>query len=158
MRNTLNAFKAQQHAAEALHAKLTEVATLMATLQPQLDRLRVDQHLRETFDAESKWLVHVQALVKDVRAFREAEFRRFRFGAVWRWAMACLFALAAISVAEAAHVWAEKPYAEEVERLRAQVAFADVVQQRMSTMTPSERLQFEQLLKLSEQPRRGRSR
>ena len=153
MRSTLDAFKAQQQAAEALHAKLAEVATLMSTLQPQLERLRVDQQLRETFDAESRWLAQVQALVKDVRTFREAEFRWFRLGVLWRWAMACLFALAAIGVGQAVQVWADKPYSEELDRLRAQAAFAEVVQHRISSMTPAERQQFDRLMKL--QPRPG---
>jgi len=154
MGNTLDAFKAQRQAVEAVHAKLMEVATLVSTLQPQFERLRIDQRLKETLDAETKWLVKVQDLVGEVRAFREAEFGRFRFGVVWRWALACLFALAAISVGEAVYVWAEKPYSEEVDRLRAQAAFADVVQRRMSTMTPAERQQFDRLMK--PQPRPGR--
>ena len=148
MGNTLDAFKAQQKAAEALLAKLAEVSTLVSTLQPQLDRLRVDQQLRDTFDAEAKWLARVQGLVVDARAFREAEFRRFRFGVVWRWALACLFALASISLGEAVYVRAEQPYLAELERLRAQAAFAESVQRRVSKMTPAERQQFDRLMKL----------
>ena len=153
MGNTLDVFKAQQKAAEALHAKLADVATLISTLQPQLDRLRLDQALKETFDAETKWLVNVHDLVREVRAFREVEFRRFRLGVVWRWALACLFAFAAISIAEAVQVWVQKPYAAEIEQLRAQAQFADLVHQRISTMTPAERQQFDRLMKM--ESRRG---
>ena len=154
MSSALDAFRAQQKAAEALHARLTEVSALVSTLLPQLDRLRVDQALKETFAAETKWLVTVQDLVRDVRAFREIEFRRFRLGVVWRWALACLFALASMGVGQAAYAWAAKPYAEELERLRAQQAFADTVQRRMSTMTPVERQQFDRLMKLQPRPER----
>jgi hypothetical protein len=148
MGNALDAFRAQQKAAETLHARLTEVSALVSTLLPQLDRLRIDQALKETFAAETKWLAKVEDLVRDVREFREVEFRRFRVGVVWRWALACLFALAAMGVGQAAYVWAEKPYAEELERLRAQGGFADAVQRRMATMTPAERQQFDRLMKL----------
>jgi hypothetical protein len=148
MGNALDAFRAQQKAAEALHARLTDVSALVSTLLPQLDRLKLDQALKETFAAETKWLVTVQDLVRDVRAFREVEFRRFRLGVVWRWALACLFALASMGVGQAAYVWAAKPYAEELERLRAQEAFADAVLRRMSTMTPVERQQVDRLMKL----------
>jgi hypothetical protein len=148
MGNTLDAFKAQRKAAEALHATLTDVARLFSTLQPQLDRLRVDQALKNTFEAETTWLVKTQELVREVRAFRETEFQRFRLGVVWRWALACLFAFATISVAEAAYVWAEKPYLDVFERLRAQAAFAELVEHRMATMTPAERQQFDRLMKI----------
>jgi hypothetical protein len=147
MSNALDAFKAQRTAVQALRADLAEVATLVSTLQPQFDRLKIDQALKDTLDAETKWLVRVQELVRDVRAFREVEFRRFRLGVVWRWALACLFALAAIGVGEAARARAENPTSEELEQLRAQAAFAAVVQQRVSTMTPAERQQFDRLMK-----------
>jgi hypothetical protein len=148
MGSTLDAFKAQQQAAEAVHARLVEVAALLSTLQPQIERLKLTGELKETLDAETKWLAEVENLVKDVRSFREAEYRRFRIGVLWRWAMACLFALAAVGVAESVRVWAEQPYAQELEQLRSQVAFAEVVQHRILTMTPSERQQFERLMKL----------
>ena len=154
MGTTLDAFKAQQQAAEAVHAKLSEVARLCSTLQSQMDGLKVDQTLKETFSAETKWLAKIQELVSEVRAFREAECRRFRFGVVWRWALACLFALAAIGVGQAVYVWAEKPYSDELERVRQQVAFAEAVQRRMSTMTPAERQAFDRLMKF--EPRPGR--
>jgi hypothetical protein len=154
MGNALDAFKAQQKAAEALHAKLTEVASLFSTLQPRLDGLKVDQQLKETFDAEAKWLGKVQELVSEVRAFREGEFQHFRFGVVWRWALACLFALAATGVYEGVRVRAENPYAAEIEQLRAQAQLADLMQQRISTMTPAERQQFDRLMKI--ESRRGR--
>jgi hypothetical protein len=154
MGNALDAFKAQQKAAEALHAKLTEVASLFSTLQPRLDGFKVDQTLKETLDAEAKWLNKVQELVREVREFREDDFRQFRLGVVWRWILASLFALTAIGVHEAVRVRGENPYAAENERLRAQAEFSDLVQRRLSTMTPAERQQFDRLMKI--ESRRGR--
>jgi hypothetical protein len=152
MGNTLDAFKAQQAAAEALHAKLIEVSSLFSTLQPKLDGLKVDQRLKETFEAETTWLTKVQELVREVRQFREVEFRRFRLGVVWRWAMACLFALAAVGVHEAVRIHGENPYASEIERLRAQAQLLDRVERRISTMTPVERQQFDRLMGIESRP------
>jgi hypothetical protein len=154
MSNTLDAFKAQRDAAEAVRAKLAEVAALVSTLQPQIEALRVDQALRDTFEKETRWLMQVKELVREVRAFRESEFRRFRLGVVWRWALACLFALAAIGVRDAVTGWTQNQYAEQLDQLRSQAALAEVVQRRLSTMTPAERQQFDRLMKM--EVRRGR--
>src|SRR4051794_38891665 len=108
MGNTLDAFKAQRDAAEAVHAKLAEVAALVSTLQPQIEALRLDEALRDTFDKETRWLMQVGELVREVRAFRETEFRRFRVGVAWRWALACLFALAAIGIRDGVSGWTQK--------------------------------------------------
>ena len=147
MANTLDAFRAQQKAVEALHARLLEVGALVSALQPQLDRLRVDQELRQVFEAQSTWLTRTQDLLEEVRRFREAEQRDGRLAVVWRWALACLFAVATIGVGEAVRVRATRPYADELDRLRDQAAFAESVQQRIGVMTPAERQTFDRLMK-----------
>src|SRR5689334_16338527 len=128
MANTLDAFKAQQKAAEALHAKLSEVASLVSALHSQLDGFRVDRQLKETFDAESKWLTQVRELVADVRAFRDVEFRRLQMRVQWRWAMPFAFALAASAATGAGLLWAWQPYAAELARLQAQAQFAELIE------------------------------
>lgn len=152
MGNTLEAFKAQRDAAEAVHAKLAEVAALVSTLQPQIEALGLDQALSDTFEKETRWLVQVRELVREVRAFRETEFRRFRLGVVWRWVLACLFALAAIGIRDAVTGWTQKRYSEQLDQLHPQAALAEVVQRRLSTMTPAERQQFDRLMNLPVRP------
>jgi hypothetical protein len=153
MANTLDAFKAQLKAAETLHAKLTEVASLVSALHSQLDGLRVDQQLKETLDAESKWLTHVRELVADVRAFRHVEYRRVRVSLLWRWAMPFGFALACSASMGGGLLWAWQPYAAELTRLRAQAQFAELVESRVAAMTTVERQEFERLMKLSQSER-----
>ncbi len=152
MGNTLDAFRAQQKAAEALHAQLSEVGALISALQPQLDRLRLDHGLRQAFDAQSTWLARTHDLLEQIRRFRELEQRHGRLAVVWRWALACVFAIATVSAAEAVRVRATKPYADELDRLREQAAFAESVQHWIAAMTPAERQTFDRLMKLSGRP------
>jgi hypothetical protein len=154
MANALDMFKAQREAAEALHGKLTEVAALVSTLEQGFDRLALHTALKDTLQAEHAWLRQVQELIREERAFREGRFDRFRLTILWRWGLACIFALAAISAAGAGYVWAARPYKAELAQLREQAAFADLVERRLSVMTPTERQQFERFMRLPHMPDR----
>ena len=154
MPNALDMFKAQREAADAVHAKLTEVAGLVSTLEQGFDRLALHTALKDTLQAERAWLCEVQELIREARAFGESQFERYRLSLVWRWGLACAFALAAIAAAGAGYVWAARPFTSELAQLRDQAAFADFVQRRLSAMTPAERQQFERLMKPSGTSRR----
>src|SRR3954465_13145249 len=132
MGNALDAFKAQREAVESLHAKLNEVASLVATLKQQVDGLALHPELKQTLHDEQVWLAKAQDLVQQVRHWREREFRNFRYGVVWRWVLACAFALAAVGIGAATYVWTSRPYAAEIERLRTQAQFADQIEHRIS--------------------------
>jgi hypothetical protein len=149
MANALDMFKAQREAAEAVYAKLTEVAALVSSLQQGLDRLALDTTLKESLKAEQAWLSKVENLLGKEQAFRQSQFERLRLSILWRWVFACAFALAAIGAAGAGYVWAARPYNVELARLRDQASFADLIERRLATMTPAERQQFERLLRLS---------
>jgi hypothetical protein len=148
MPNALDMFKALREAAEALHAKLTEVAAQVSSLQQGLDHLALDTTLKETLKAEQAWLTKVQELLQQEQAFRESQFERFRPSILWRWVLACAFALATMGATGAGYVWAARPYKAELTQLRDQAALADLIERRLAAMTPAERQQFERLMKL----------
>ena len=72
--------------------------------------------------------------------------RRF-WPAVWRrWAVAVVFALAGAAAFGGGYVWASQPYQGELASLRSRVELLDFVAQRIITMTPNERRQFDALM------------
>ena len=154
MGNTLDVFKAQQLAVERVHARLTEVAALVASLKTQVDELRLGQELRQTLEAEQAWLANTNELLRDVRTWRDGELRQARRTQRWRWLLPLAFALAASVATGAGLVWAWHPYAAEFARLQAHAALADQLESRVAAMTAAEREQFERLMKLTKHPER----
>ena len=154
MGNTLDAFKAQRQAVERVHVRLTDVATLVANLKAQVDELRLGQELRQTLEAEQKWLARTDQLLRDVQHWREGQLRQARRALRWRWAMPFAFALTASVATGAGLLWAWHPYAAEFARLRAQAELAERFESRVAAMTPLERQEFERLMKLSQTPPR----
>ncbi len=148
MASVIDLFKAQQEAAEALHARLTQVAALMSNLLAQVDQLRLNGELKSTLEAEQQWLEKTQHVLRDVRSWRERESREVRRSAIWRWSTAIAFALAVSTATAAGFMWARQLYAAEVERLQSRAGLADLVDRRIAQMTPVERQQFERLMKL----------
>src|SRR5689334_8836169 len=135
MGNTLDAFKAQQRAAESVHARLTEVAALVAALKVQVDELRLGEELRKTLEAEHAWLAYTNDLLQKVQHCREVELREARRAQRWRWLLPVAFACAASAATGAGLLWAWHPYAAEFERLRVQAELAGQVESRVAAMT-----------------------
>jgi len=154
MANALDMFKALREATDALHATLTDLTAHVSSLQQGLDHLSLDTTLKETLKAEQAWLSKVEELLEKEQAFRQSQFEHFRLSILWRWVLACAFALAAMGAAGAGYVWAARPYKAELAQLRDQAASADLIERRLAAMTPAERQQFERLLKLTATPRR----
>lgn len=149
MSSALDAFRAQREAVDQLHARLMDVADLVRTLQGQVETIGQDRALRDVLRDEQNWLERAQRTIVEVRAFREQEMRQF-WPAVWRrWAVAAVFALAAAGAFGAGYAWASRPYETEVAALRSRVELLDAVAQRVMKMTPSERRQFDALMKWS---------
>jgi hypothetical protein len=90
--------------------------------------------------------------VSEVRSFREQEMLRFWPGVFRRWIVALVFALASAAAAGAGYAWWTRLYAAELAALRSRVGVVDFVEQRVLTMTPAERRQFDTLMK-SKPPR-----
>ena len=84
--------------------------------------------------------------------------RRFWPGSLRRSLIALLFALLFALVSAAAggagYAWIARPYAAELAAFRSQVAFADYVQHRVVAMTPTERRQFDSLMRFNTAPKR----
>ena len=81
--------------------------------------------------------------------------RPFWPGAWRRWAVAVVFALAAVVSPGAGSVWASRPYEAELESLRRRIELTDVVERRVVAMTPAERRQFDALMRWSERSQRA---
>ena len=154
MGNTLDFFKAQQHAVERVHVRLTEVAAPVASLKAQVDELRLGQELRQTLEAEQAWLARTHDLLHEVQRWRDGELRQARRVQRWRWVMPFAFALAASFATGAGLMWAWRPYAAEFARVQAQAALAERVESRVAAMTAAERQQFERLMKPPRPPER----
>jgi hypothetical protein len=150
----LDAFRAQREAVDDLGARAEEVAKLIADLTVQVDAIAKNQILRDVLNAERTWLAHTERVLEQVRVLRESEMRRF-WPAVWRrWTVALMFALAAAVASGAGFLWAARPYEAELASLRARVELLDLVGQRIITMTPAERRQFDALMRLGASPKR----
>jgi hypothetical protein len=154
MGNALDAFRAQREAAEQLHAQLTVVSARLVTLHEQIAGLALNHELKAMLRDEQTWLAQVQDTVGEVRRWRQQEMPRFWWALVWRWTVACAFAVASTGLAGAGYAWVTRPYAAEITTLRPRAEFADRIERRLLTMTPAERRQFERLMQLPRQPNR----
>ncbi len=102
MSSALDAFRAQREAAEQVHARLKEVARLLEGLRVQVDAIARDADLRAALRDEQDYLREARQLVAEVRHLREQERLRYWPGVWRRWAVALLFALAAVAAFGAA--------------------------------------------------------
>jgi hypothetical protein len=145
--NALDLFRAQQAAVEQVLDRLNEVAGLLTRLNDQATHLAHDRELRQLLQEEGTWLETAHRLVNETRNWREEDARRYWPGLMYRWVAASLFAMASVYVAAVGYARVTKPFAEELERLRPHAEFGQLVEDRMSTMTPAERRQLDALMK-----------
>ncbi len=154
MSSALDAFRAQREAADAVHARLTEVATLLRDLREETHALANNEAFRKLLQDEQTWLVRAEHTITSIRHHREWEVHRF-WPAVWRrWAVAAAFVVLTAAAAGAGYAWIARPYETELATLRARVEFLDAVARRVLTMTPTERRQFDALMKWDAAPKR----
>jgi hypothetical protein len=85
--------------------------------------------------------------VADVRQWRIEEEHRYWPGVAYRWITALAFALLSAVAVGTGYGWMAKPYATELEALRPDAELGQIVEQRMTTMTPAERRQLDALMK-----------
>jgi hypothetical protein len=154
MPSAIDLFREQREAADQVHARLTDISTLLGQLRHQVNSLSLNQELRAVLREEQGWLERAQLAVSAVRSFREQDMLRFWPGVVRRWVVALAFALASAAAAGAGYAWVTKPYAADLAALRSQVEFADFVQHRIVAMTPAERRQFDALMRFNPAPKR----
>lgn len=147
MPNALDMFRAQREAADALHARVTELFSLLEAARRQIDGLALNREVKEMLRDEQMWLDRAERAIAEVRRWRESEQGRFGWSIVWRWTVAVALALAAVSFTSAAQTWMAAR--TENRELRERAEFGDVVSRRLQTMTPAERRQFERLMQPS---------
>ena len=153
MSSALDAFRAQREAADAVHARLTEVATLLHGLREETHALANDVALRKLLQEEQTWLVRAEDTITSIRRHREWEVHRF-WPAVWRrWAVAATFVVLTAAAAGAGYAWLARPYETELTIPRTRIELLDVVAQRVLMITPAERRQFDALMKWDAAPK-----
>ncbi|MGH9410195.1 MAG: hypothetical protein ACRD1V_12160 [Vicinamibacterales bacterium] len=147
MSSAIEEFRALRVVVQDVQGQLVDVAKLLGTLRDDVSTLAQNPDLRTLLQEEQTWLARATDLVTQVRALRELERSQHR-RAVWRrWVAAVVFSLVSAAACGAGYVWAAKPYESELASLRERVELLDFVAQRVITMTPAERRQFDALLK-----------
>jgi hypothetical protein len=147
MPNALDMYRAQQTAANEVHAKLSEVAALVQRVRVEVNALAQDHRVQEVLRQEQTWLEQAERTVKEVQRWRDLEAYRFWPGVVYRWAFALVFALVAVWSAAAGYAWMNSNRDHELAELRSRLERLDSFEQRTSTMTPIERRQLDALMK-----------
>lgn len=147
MPNALDVYRAQQNAAQDVHAKLTEVAELVQRIRSEVNALAHDRDLRDVLRQEQTWLEQAERTVKEVQRWRDLEAYRFWPGVIYRWAFAFAFALFAIWAAGAGHAWVNKDRDQELTVLRSRVQTLDLIEQRTAALTAAEQRQLDALMK-----------
>jgi hypothetical protein len=147
MPSALDTFRAQQKAADAVYARLQEVAGLLANIRKETDALRRTDELKQLLERQERWLIEARQTVTQVHWARENDMHRFWRGVVVRWVIAAVFAIAAAAAAGAGYVTFARPYDRELDQLRNQAAFGRFVEERALSMSAAERRQFDALMR-----------
>lgn len=94
MPSAIDVFREQREAAEQVHARLSDLSSLLWQLRQEVTALALNEELRTVLQHEQNWPQRAQLAVSEVRSFREQEMLRFWPGVVRRWVVALAFALA----------------------------------------------------------------
>ena len=154
MSSALDEFRAQREAVEQIGNRLAAVAAMLKEVRRQADALVEEPNFRGCLTDGCALVDHTQAMLRELRALREDERRRF-WPAVWRrWVVALLFALFASGAFGAGYELARRPDTMELNTLRSRVELLDYVAQRVLRMTPAERREFDELMKFKDLQKR----
>ena len=104
MSNAIDVFREQRQAADQVHARLTDISTLLWQLRQEVNALALNQDLRAVLQQEQHWLERAQQAVSTVRSFREQDMHRFWPGSLRRSLVALLFALCAATIKSAGKI------------------------------------------------------
>jgi hypothetical protein len=147
MSNALDTFRDQQDAARRVHNELVGVAALLQQLQAQVAGIANNSDLREVLREERTLLEIAQRTIAEAERWRIEEHRRYWPGVAYRWITALAFALLSSVAVGTGYAWIAKPYATELDALRPRAELGLLVEQRINTMTPTERRQLDVLMK-----------
>lgn len=151
--SALDTFRAQQEAVEAIHQRLRDVASLLHRMNTSIDAVAHNADFKQLLAREESWLREAQRTVAEVSAWRAREVRQ-GWPRIGRWLVAALFAIVSAAAAGAGYASITKPYAVEINELKARIEFADYVERRVISMTASQRRQFDALMEWPAPPRR----
>ena len=149
MPNAIDLFRAQREAADAVYERLQDISGLLAQVHAEVDLVAGNAALRDVLQREETWLSQAERTVAEVRSWREREARQFWPGLARRWVMALAFALASAWVVAAGYAYVENRRLDELAALRARADLATRIEERLAIMTPTERRQFDTLMKLT---------
>src|SRR5262245_11399112 len=113
MPSALDTFRAQQKAADAVYARLQEVAGLLADIRKETDALQRTDELKQLLARQERWLIEARQIVTQMQWARENDMLRFWRGVVVRWVIAAVFAIAAAAAAGGGYVAFTRPYDRE---------------------------------------------
>ena len=154
MSSALDTFRAQREAVDVIQARLTETAALLRSIQAESHALAHSEVLCTLLREEQTWLSRAEHAIDAIRQHREWEVQRF-WPAVWRrWGVVVVLAVVTAAAAGAGYAWVARPSQAELAALRARVDLLDSVAERVLTMTPPERRQFDVLMKGTAVPKR----
>jgi len=121
MSSAIDVFREQREAADQVHARLTEISTTLDRVRHQVYALVKDDELRAVLRQEESWLERARLVVSDIRSF--ASRTRCDSGPASSGAGSsrCCSRWGPAAVAGASYGWATKPYAAEVDALRARM-------------------------------------
>ena len=121
---------------------------MLAEVRAEVDVVAGNADLRAVLQREETWL-SAERTVAEVRSWREWEARQFWPGLAQRWVMPLVFALASAWVASAGYAYIGSSDRDELAALRARADLATWIENRVASMTPTERRQFDALMKLT---------
>lgn len=150
MSSALEAFRAQKETVEQIHARLADVSDLLRTIHGQVEAIAANPTLDRFVSDETNLLEQTQRTLRELRAFHEEERGRFWPGVWRRWPVALVFALASAAACGAGYLWAARPHEAELATLRARAELLDYVAERVIRMTPTERSEFDALMRWSQ--------
>ena len=133
MPNALDMYRAQQSAAQEVHAKLTEVSALVQQVTREVDALVKNYDLRNLIRQEQAWLEQAERTVKEVQRWRALEAYRFWPGVIYRWAFALAFGLFAVWAIGAGQPWMNQDRDREIASLRSRGEILDVIERDRRT-------------------------
>lgn len=146
MQSVLNELRGHQALVDEVHGQLAAVGTLLRALREDAGKLAENHDLRALLHEEQAWLARAEALVREVRGLREWEISRASRTASRRWVAAAVFSLATAGASGVGYGWAAKSYEAELATLQQRAAFLNLVAERVLTMTPAERKEFDALM------------
>ena len=143
MPNALDMYRAQQTAANDMHAKLSEVEVLVQRVRSEVNALAQDHRLQEALRQEQTWLEQAGRTVKEVQRWRDLEAYRFWPGVVYRWAFALVFTLFAVWITGAGYAWVNNDRDREMAGVKSRLERLDFIEKRTASMTSSEKRQLD---------------